>query len=87
MIQGNWIILAIVVGLIFALIITSVMRASLKSVGKQESARFYEKEEGLKLFKSNDLYMYKKVDRIAKPKEQPRQGNAPQGGSRPGPRR
>lgn len=87
MIEGNWILIAIVVGLLFALIVTSVMRASLKSVGKQESARFYEKEEGLKLYKSNDLYLYKKVDRIAKPKEQPRPGNAPQGGNRPGTRR
>ena len=71
--QPSQIVIAIVVGLIVALIITSVMRASLKSIAKQYSAAYYEKEEGLQLTKSQDIYMYKKVDRTAKPKEQPKQ--------------
>ncbi len=83
--MGNYILIAIAVGLILALIVTSVMRASLKSVSKQYSAVFYEKEEGLKLSKKNDVFMYKKVDRIAKPKEQPRPNNGPQAGGRPQP--
>ena len=73
MIQPSWIIIAIIVGLLVA---TGIMRASLKSVGKQYSADFYEKEQGLTLTKNKDIYLYRKVDRIPKPKEQPRQNNA-----------
>ena len=71
--SANQIIIAIVVGLLVALIVTSVMRASLKSVGKQYSASFYVKPEGLRLTKNKDIYMYQRTERYAKPKEQPRQ--------------
>ncbi len=73
MIESSWIIIAIVVGLVVALIVTGIMRASLKSVAFQHSAKFYENEEGLHLTRSQDIFMYKRTDRTAKPKEQPRQ--------------
>ena len=76
MIQPSWIIIAIIVGLLVALIVTGIMRASLKSVGKQYSAKKKKKEQGLTLTKNKDIYLYRKVDRIPKPKEQPRQNNA-----------
>ena len=69
----NQIIIAIVVGLLVALIVTGVMRSSLKSVSKQQSARYYVKEEGLQLTNNKDIFMYKRTERVAKPKEQPKQ--------------
>ena len=72
--QPSQIVISIVVGLVIALIVTSVMRSSLKSVSKQYTAGYYVKEAGLQLTKSKDIYMYKKVDRTPKPKEQPKQG-------------
>lgn len=73
--QPSQIVIAIVVGLIVALIITSIMRSSLKSVKKQYTAGYYVKEEGLKLTKSTDIFMYKRTERTEKPKEQPKQQN------------
>lgn len=78
MIQPSWIAIAIIIGLLVALIVTGIMRAGLKSVGKQYSADFYEKEQGLTLTKQKDVFLYRKLDKFPKPKEQPRQ-NAPQG--------
>lgn len=73
--QPTWILIAIVVGLLVALIVTGVMRAALKSVSKQYSADFYEKEQGLDLKKTKDVFLYRRVDRVPKPKQQPRQDN------------
>ena len=78
------ILIAIVVGLVVALIVTGVLRAGLKSVGKQDTAVFYEKDGGLQLTRKNDIFMYKNTERYAKPKQQ---NNGPQGGQRPGGRR
>lgn len=66
----NHILIAIVVGLLVALIATGVMRASLKSVSKQYSAGYYVKEEGLRLTRNKDVFMYKRTERFAKPKQQ-----------------
>ena len=63
------IIIAIVVGLIIGLIVTGVLRASLKSVHMQKNAAYYEKAEGLTLTRKSDIYLYKHVDKIAKPKD------------------
>jgi uncharacterized protein len=71
--QASQIIIAIVVGLVVALIVTGIMRSNLKSVQKQQSAVYYEKEEGLTLTKNKDIYMYKKVDRTPKPKDENKQ--------------
>lgn len=75
--QPTWILAAIVIGLVVALLVTGVMRAGLKSVSKQYSADFYGKEQGLELKKTKDVFLYRTLDKIPKPKEQPRQNNAP----------
>ena len=53
------ILIAVIVGLIVALIVTGILRAGLKSVGKQETAVFYEKDGGLQLTRKNDIFLYK----------------------------
>lgn len=79
------ILIAVIVGLLVALIVTGILRAGLKSVGKQDTAVFYEKDGGLQLTRKNDIFLYKNTERYAKPKEQ---NNAPQqSGHRPGGKR
>ena len=85
MVQPSWIIIAIIIGLLVALIVTGVLRAELKSVGKQHSADMYKKEQGLNLTTNRDVFLYKNVERVAKPKEQPRQAQPGQG-NKGGPR-
>lgn len=84
------ILIAVIVGLIVALIVTGILRAGLKSVGKQDTAVFYEKDGGLQLTRKNDIFLYKNTERFAKPKDQnngPQQGRPQPGGARPGARR
>ena len=79
------ILIAVIVGLIVALIVTGILRAGLKSVGKQDTAVFYEKDGGLQLTRKNDIFLYKNTERFAKPEEQ---SNGPQqAGHRPGAKR
>ncbi len=79
------ILIAVIVGLIVALIVTGILSAGLKSVGKQDTAVFYEKDGGLQLTRKNDIFLYKNTERFAKPKEQ---NNGPQqAGHRPGAKR
>lgn len=70
--SANQIIMAIVIGLIVALIATGIMRAGLKSVSRQYTAGYYIKEEGLKLTKNKDVFMYTRMEKVPKPKEQPK---------------
>ncbi len=60
---------ALAIGFVIALIVTGIMRLKLKSVHSQTEADSYAKKGSLKLTVKNDLYLYKKVDRREKPKE------------------
>ncbi len=66
---GTMIIVAIVVGLIIGLIVTGIMRAGLKSVHLQSNAEVYIRGTGLNLTKNRDIFLYSKVDKTAKPKD------------------
>lgn len=67
---GVMIIIAVVVGLLVGLIRTSALKASLKSVRKQENATVYAKGAGLTLTRKQDIYLFKNVEKVAKPKQQ-----------------
>jgi uncharacterized protein len=63
------IIISIAIGFIIALITVSVMKAQLKSVRKNESASLYTVPGSMRITDSRDIYLYRTVKRIAKPKE------------------
>lgn len=62
------ILISLGVGLLFAFIITSIMKGKLKSVRFQPAATSYVKKDSLNISVSRDLFLYRKVDRRAKPK-------------------
>lgn len=73
--------LAIATGAAFviSLIITAVMKGKLKTVRGQSVANSYVKAGSMQLTRKNDLFLYRHVDRRAKPKNN---ASASSGGSR-----
>ena len=60
---------ALVIGLITALIVTGVMKSRLKSVAPQRGATSYVRQGSMKLTNQRDLYLYREVHRTERPKE------------------
>lgn len=60
---------ALVIGLITALIVTGVMKSRLKSVAPQRDATDYIRQGSMKLTNQRDLYLYREVHRTERPKE------------------
>lgn len=67
-----YLVFALIVGFVIALIATGIMRIKLKSVYTQTEASGYVKKGSLNLAVKNDLFLYKTVDRREKPKEEPK---------------
>ena len=57
------------IGLVVALIITGRMKGKLKTVRLQAEAADYVKTGSMKVTQSRDFFLYKHIDRHAKPKE------------------
>lgn len=80
----NWeksILIALVAGLVIALIVTLKMKGKLKSVKAQKTANYYVRSGSLNLTKSLDLYLYSTVTRTAKPKNTSSGSHSGGGGS------
>ena len=60
---------ALVIGLITALIVTGVMKSRLKSVAPQRDATSYVRQGSMKLTNQRDLFLYRDVHRTERPKE------------------
>ena len=60
---------ALVIGLITALIVTGVMKSRLKSVAPQRDATSYVRQGSMKLTNQRDLYLYREIHRTERPKE------------------
>lgn len=61
--------ICLAIGLVVALIVVAVMRSKLKSVRRQAGANNYVKENSMVLTAEGDRYLYRHVDRVAKPKD------------------
>lgn len=64
-----WIPGSLLIGMIFAFVITGFMRLQMKSVRKQTQAFAYIKPDSLKITKSRDSYLYSQTSRTPKPKD------------------
>ena len=62
-------VLALIIGLVIALIATGIMRLQLKSVRFRYNASDYTKAGSMNVTESRDLYLYRTVSRREKPKE------------------
>ena len=65
-----WIPISLIIGMVFALIITGIMRYQLKTVRRQTGAAEYMKPGSMKVTVSRDLYLYSQTTRVAKPKDE-----------------
>ena len=61
--------LALVIGLVTALIVTGVMKSQLKSVAPQPDASSYVRQGSMRLTNQRDLFLYRDVHRTERPKE------------------
>ena len=62
------ILVSIGIGLVVALIVVLVMKSQLKSVRFQSAAANYLKDGSLQVSNANDVFLYRHVNRVAKPK-------------------
>ena len=62
-------LICLAIAFVIALIATGIMKSQLKSVYSQSKADNYMKNGSMKLTKKNDLFLYRRVDRREKPKE------------------
>lgn len=65
---GTKLITSLVIGFIAALIVTGVMRSSLKSIRPQPSAANYVRNGSMQMTEMGDFFLYRHVSRRAKPK-------------------
>lgn len=61
--------IAVVVGFVIALIVTGIMRLSLRSVHSQPAADNYMKRESMRFTKQYELFLYRNITRTEKPKD------------------
>lgn len=78
---GANLILALIVGVVIALIAVSSMKAQLKSVRRQNQANAYVKSGSMNITRAGDYYMYRTVTRSPKPKSNSSSSSS-SGGSR-----
>ncbi len=69
-------VIAVIIGIIAAAIVTSILKGQLKSVRRQTAANNYIKQNSMKITVNHDRFLYKNVSRRAKP-----QNNTSSGGS------
>lgn len=62
-------LISLVIGFVAALIITGSMKAKLKTIRSQPAATDYVKADSMHVTHARDLFLYRHVDRRAKPKE------------------
>lgn len=74
-------IIAVGIGFIISLIATGIMRLQLHSVYSRQAAEDYMIKDSMQVTRSNDLFLYKQVERREKPKEVEPEKPSSQGGS------
>lgn len=65
---GKQLLIALAIGLVAALIVTSVLKGQLKSVRSQYAAGDYVKPGSLQVTQATDFFLYRNVSKRAKPK-------------------
>lgn len=65
---GKHLVIALVIGFVVAFIATGVMKGKLKSVRFNNTATDYVKSGSMKVETSRDIYLYRNITRVPKPK-------------------
>ena len=75
------ILVSFVIALIIALIATGVMKGKLKSVHRQTRASRYIRDESMNVSNSRDLFLYRTITRVPRPKQSSSSGSRSSGGA------
>lgn len=67
--SGKRLLVSLGIGVVFAFIITAIMKGKLKSVRYQPAANSYVRQNSLNISLSKDLFLFRRVDRQAIPKD------------------
>ena len=63
---GKTLVISLGIGLVLALIVTSILKGQLKSVHKQTQANSYVRSGSMQLTQSRDIFLYRQVSRTKK---------------------
>ncbi len=66
---GQSILISLAIGFVIAFIATAIMRSKLKSVCRKSGAADYIKQGSFRVTNANDVFLYRRVTRRAKPKD------------------
>ena len=77
---GKNLVIALIIGLVAALIVTSILKGQLKTVRSQYAAGDYVKTGSMQVTQATDLFLYRNVSKRAKPKNNSSGGSS--GGGR-----
>ena len=64
-----WVLMALGIGFLIAIIAVSVMKSKLKSVRRQPAASSYIRPDSFQVTQSQDIFLYRNVTRTARPKD------------------
>lgn len=79
---GKRLLTALVVGIVVGLIVVAILAAQLKTVHKKNQARDYVKSGSMRLTLSNDIFLYRNVQRTKKESSSSSGSRSSSGGSR-----
>ena len=72
--NGNWILWALVIGFLIALMVTAMWKAQLRSVHSKWEASDYVRKDSLNLVSRNERFLFRDIQKVPIPKEQNNQG-------------
>ncbi len=67
--EPMWVLIAIVIGVVVALIYTGTLKAQLNNVQRNDSASSYMLDGSLNLTVKNDMFLYRNISRTPRPKD------------------
>lgn len=80
--SAKWIVIAVVAGVLIAVIVVMGMKSQLKTVEKKVEANNYMKKGSLNIDESRDIFLYDKLTRTEKPKDNNSSGSSTHSSSR-----
>lgn len=77
----KYFVIALIIGVVVAFLVTQVMKSQLKSVRLQPAAQDYVKPDSMQMKDSRDWFLYRRVSRRVRPKEHSSSSHSSGGGS------
>ncbi len=79
-VNTDWVMIALLVGFLIALLVTAVWKAQLRSVHAKWEAYDYVRRDSLNLTSRNERFLYRNIQKVPIPKQPNQGGSGGQGG-------